>query len=69
MKSYERPYRFAFLDEPFTQENQLLTPKMSLKRPNIVNKYKDLIAEVYSGKRGQQLAISGKISDLPDTSA
>jgi long-chain acyl-CoA synthetase len=48
MKSYERPLRWAAIFEPFSQENQMLTPKMSLRRNNVVKAYKDLIDELYA---------------------
>lgn len=52
MKSYERPQRFYAITEPFTQENQMLTPKMSLRRANVLKVYGDLVAEIYGGSRG-----------------
>lgn len=48
-KSYERPKALAVLGEDFTAENGLLTPKMSLKRHNAVERYADLIASLYRG--------------------
>jgi long-chain acyl-CoA synthetase len=48
MKSYERPLRWAAIFEPFSQENQMLTPKMSLRRNNVIKAYGTLIAELYS---------------------
>lgn len=47
MKNYERPFKWMPLFTPFTQENQLLTPKMSLRRPNVVKEYEELIHHMY----------------------
>ena len=52
MKYFERPFRFAIIEEPFTQENQLLTPKMSLRRAVIINKYRSLIDSIYEDQAG-----------------
>lgn len=51
-KSYERPYRWQPLASPFTAENQMLTPKMSLRRNNVIKIYESLIEEVYDGSKG-----------------
>ncbi len=48
MKPFERPQKFFFLEEPFSQENQMMTPKMSLRRRNIMQRYSDLINQLYS---------------------
>merc|ERR1711916_196624 len=42
-KSYERPLAWAFLREPFSTDNDLLTPKLSLKRHNILERYQSHI--------------------------
>jgi len=55
MKSYERPQRFYTITEPFSQENQMLTPKMSLRRNNVLKTYATLIDELYKGERGVHL--------------
>jgi len=39
MKSYERPRRWGYTLQPMTQENHLLTAKMSLRRNNILAAY------------------------------
>ena len=48
MKSYEVPKGVIILDEDFTLIDGLLTPKMSLKRNKIYEKYKDLINDYYT---------------------
>lgn len=47
MKSYEIPKNVIILDEEFTLSNGLLTPKMSLKRNKIYEKYTNLINDYY----------------------
>jgi hypothetical protein len=36
MKNFEKPIKWIYTFEAFTQENQFLTPKMSLRRNNIL---------------------------------
>lgn len=45
--SYEVPKKFAFITEPFTLENGMMTQTLKLKRKNITDKYKDLIESLY----------------------
>jgi long-chain acyl-CoA synthetase len=47
IKGYEAPRNFALIDEEWTVENGMLTPKMSLKRRKVVEKYGDLIASLF----------------------
>ena len=49
MKSYERPKRWTYTTEPFTLENEMLTPKMSLRRNAVLKKYGDRIEGLYHG--------------------
>ncbi len=46
-KNYERPKAFAILTEDFTTENDMLTPKMSLKRRNVLAKYGAALEALY----------------------
>jgi len=55
MKSFERPLRWTHILEPFTQDNQMLTPKMSLRRNNVLKVHGALITDLYSGAAGVQL--------------
>lgn len=57
---FEIPHVCVFLDEPFTVGNGLLTPKMSIKRPLVVKKYKDLIEQAYAGKIGHRISTISK---------
>ncbi len=47
-KGYERPKKWAILDEGFTTDNDMLTPKMSVKRRNVVAKYQSVIDGLYA---------------------
>jgi long-chain acyl-CoA synthetase len=49
IKGYERVRNFALVAEDFTIDNDLLTPKMSLKRRNVVNRYESTINSLYEG--------------------
>jgi long-chain acyl-CoA synthetase len=46
-KSYERPKALLVIDEDFTAENGLLTPKMSVKRREVVKKYQTGLDALY----------------------
>lgn len=46
-KGYERPKKWTLLDEGFTTENGMLTPKMSVKRRKVVEKYRAQIDALY----------------------
>ncbi len=47
-KQFEKVKRFAIIAEEFTVENGLLTPKMSVKRRKVVEKYGDRLAALYA---------------------
>jgi long-chain acyl-CoA synthetase len=55
MKSYERPGKWCCIMEPFTQENQMMTPKMSFRRNNIMKAYAPLIEDMYNNKSGTKV--------------
>jgi long-chain acyl-CoA synthetase len=46
-KGYERIRAFALVGEDFTQQNDLLTPKLSLKRRNVLQKWGNEIQRLY----------------------
>ena len=46
IKKFERPKDFAFV-APFTAANNMLTPKMSIRRHMVIREYNDLIAAMY----------------------
>ncbi|TKX27494.1 AMP-binding enzyme-1 [Elsinoe australis] len=46
--SYERVRNFRLMVEPFTVENELLTPTLKLKRPQTAKKYRELLDTMYA---------------------
>jgi long-chain acyl-CoA synthetase len=46
-KSYEKPRRFKLIPEEFTVDNGMLTPKMSVKRKVVYDRYAQDIAELH----------------------
>lgn len=50
-KSFERPKGFILLDEDFTTDNGLLTAKLSVKRREVVNRYRARLDALYAGPR------------------
>jgi long-chain acyl-CoA synthetase len=55
MKNYEKPHRFDFLSAPFSQDNEMLTPKMSIRRNNIIKAYNDKIEGMYQKTSGYEI--------------
>ena len=47
-KGYERPRKWALLTEEFTPENGLLTPKLSVKRREVITRYRSMIDSLYT---------------------
>ncbi len=47
-KGYERIKQFALIEEEFTTDNGMLTPSLKLKRRKVVDKYGDLMEELWS---------------------
>jgi long-chain acyl-CoA synthetase len=47
-KSYERPKDFVIVNEDFTVESGLLTPKLSVKRRNVMAKYGGALEALYA---------------------
>jgi len=46
LKKFEVPQEFSFV-APFTAANNMLTPKMSIRRHMVIREYKDVIASMY----------------------
>ena len=51
LRSFERPRKIAVLQEEFSVHNGMLTPKMSVRRPQVVQRYSALIDGLYDGDR------------------
>lgn len=47
-KGFERPEKFVLATEDFTTENNMLTPSLKVKRRNVMAKYGDAIARLYT---------------------
>jgi long-chain acyl-CoA synthetase len=47
-KGYERPRKWSLLTEEFTAENGLLTPKMSVKRREVIARHRAVIDSLYA---------------------
>jgi long-chain acyl-CoA synthetase len=47
-KGYERPKKWTLLKDEFSIENDMMTPKMSIKRRNVIKAYQDKIDALYS---------------------
>ncbi|MDP4199381.1 MAG: long-chain fatty acid--CoA ligase [Bacteroidota bacterium] len=45
--NYERVRRFVLLPEPFTVENDMLTPTLKVKRKSVEQRYRELIESLY----------------------
>lgn len=47
-KGFERPERFVLATEDFTTDNNMLTPSLKVKRRNVMARYGDAIARLYT---------------------
>jgi len=47
VKKYEMPQEWLLLTEAFTVENEMLTPKMSIKRHAVVKAYQPALTALY----------------------
>ena len=48
-KQFEKIKKFSLILEDFTIENGMLTPKMSVKRKVVQDRYRDLLEGMYRG--------------------
>ncbi|HEC26008.1 MAG TPA: long-chain fatty acid--CoA ligase [Gammaproteobacteria bacterium] len=48
---YAQVFGIAVIDEPWTVENELMTPTLKLKRDVILQRYKEKIDEIYEGHK------------------
>jgi len=46
LKKYEMPHNWAFV-APFTAANNMLTPKMSIRRKIVIKSYEDIVGQMY----------------------
>lgn len=52
LKKYEVPTRWAFV-APFTAANNMLTPKMSIRRHKVIQTYMDIINRIYGDEEAE----------------
>ncbi|MEY2719196.1 MAG: hypothetical protein RLZZ273_562, partial [Bacteroidota bacterium] len=48
LSKYEKARKYAFLSEPFTVENGLMTPTLKVKRKVVLERYADVIESMYT---------------------
>jgi len=48
IKKYEAPKKMLLLSEPFSAANEMLTPKLSVRKPNVIKAYRDKLEELYA---------------------
>jgi len=47
IKKYEHPQAWVLIPEPFSAENEMLTPKLSVRKPNVIKAYKKQLDALY----------------------
>ena len=52
IRGFEKVKQFALITEEFTTENGMLTPSLKIKRRKVIERYADVVAELYA--RGEQ---------------
>jgi long-chain acyl-CoA synthetase len=50
LPSYESIKKIALIDQPFTEENHMLTPSMKVRRKNVMEHYNDIITKLYASR-------------------
>ncbi|KAL4938676.1 hypothetical protein BDV06DRAFT_200432 [Aspergillus oleicola] len=61
LAGYERVKNIALMYEPFSVENNLLTPTLKFKRPPVVKKYRQLLDQLYEEANNEQSAPKAKL--------
>ncbi|EED15120.1 AMP-binding enzyme, putative [Talaromyces stipitatus ATCC 10500] len=61
LAGYERVRKFTLMIEPFSIENDLLTPTLKMKRPPIVKKFRALLDDMYAQLAEEQSAPKAKL--------
>ncbi|OJJ53987.1 hypothetical protein ASPSYDRAFT_94481 [Aspergillus sydowii CBS 593.65] len=61
LAGYERVKNCSLMVEPFSVENDLLTPTLKLKRPPVVKKYRQLLDQLYEAANNEQSAPKAKL--------
>lgn len=55
IKKYEIPSRLLLLETPLSIENEMLTPKLSIKRHIVMKHYGPAVEKLYSDKSGSKV--------------
>ena len=50
IKKYEQPKKWLLIHEPFSADNEMLTPKLSVRKPNVVKAYRAGLDALYDEK-------------------
>lgn len=50
LATYEQVKAFALIAEPFSAENEMLTPSLKIRRKKVIAKYGELIEDMYLGR-------------------
>ena len=62
LKKYEVPHNWAFV-APFSAANNMLTPKMSIRRKHVIKYYEDVIGGMYGDDQLSSAAYDGGHKD------
>jgi len=65
LKKFERPQAWAFV-APFTAANNMLTPKMSIRRHMVVRTYEDVIAKLYHTQEEEEAEAAKVLEAQPE---
>ncbi len=55
LKGFERIPAVLLESEPFSVENDLMTPSFKLKRPGLKKKYRDTLLQLYEDQKARQV--------------
>jgi len=50
VKKYEQPRKLLLVAEPFSAANEMLTPKLSIRKPNVIKRYQAQLDALYLEK-------------------
>jgi long-chain acyl-CoA synthetase len=51
IKKYEQPKDLLLISVPFSADNEMLTPKLSIRKPNVIKAYKEQLDALYEKKK------------------
>jgi long-chain acyl-CoA synthetase len=65
-ETHETIKQFRLVPEEWTEENDMLTPSQKKKRPDILERYADLVEEIYSDDGGDTVSEDESTSQSPE---